>query len=42
MSQANDDAGEVVIDFSPTVKQDKAWKILHDSTTNILYYGGAA
>jgi len=35
-------AGEVRIDFSPTVKQHKAWSILNDSKTNILYYGGAA
>lgn len=30
------------ISFSPTPKQHKAWQILNDKTTNVLYYGGAA
>ena len=30
------------IDFRPTIKQNTAWEILKDDTTNILYYGGAA
>jgi phage terminase large subunit len=30
------------IDFNPTNKQHEAWKILNDTTTNTLFYGGAA
>jgi len=32
----------IQIQFQPTNKQHEAWEILHDSETNILYYGGAA
>jgi len=31
-----------IIDFNPTPKQDEAWMILQDNTTNILFYGGSA
>jgi hypothetical protein len=36
------ESSKVVIDFNPTPKQDEAWLILHDNTTNILFYGGSA
>jgi hypothetical protein len=34
--------GVIEIDFSPTPKQDEAFLILRDNTTNILFYGGSA
>lgn len=42
MTEAIDRSQNHVIDFNPTIKQNKAWGILHDPITNILYYGGAA
>jgi len=35
-------SNQIIINFNPTYKQDKAWKILNNNKTNILYYGGAA
>ena len=47
---AKDDGGDVNssnhnqihINFNPTAKQSKAWIILEDKETNVLFYGGAA
>ena len=30
------------ITFTPTVKQDKTWEYLHDTTTVSVLYGGSA
>ena len=38
----NNTEGVIQIDFSPTPKQDEAFMILRDNTTNILFYGGSA
>jgi len=32
----------LTINFSPTVKQLKAWNYLHDDITTEVFYGGAA